>query len=186
MTCRLSNDATQQVALKRLEIAVTRAGEPVYHLVWHLLYNASGGEHIRVTRDERIAIAGGSEWEHGVQFCESQAGVSNIWPAGTYEFQLLGWVDRRPGLDLPNLKTKFRAEVDAFIEREMTRWRHASAEEWDEQHASDSSASVSHPRDGYQAGSVASPSMGPLALASPIGPFDSAGDDGIVVREGWG
>ena len=95
MTCRLSNDATQPVALKRLEIAVTRAGEAVYHLVWHLLYNASGGEHIRVTRDERIAIAGRSVWEHGVQFCESQAGVSNIWPAGTYEFQLLGWVDRR-------------------------------------------------------------------------------------------
>lgn len=137
MTCRLSNDATQPVALKRLEIVVARAGEPVYHLVWHLLYNTLSGEHIKVTREERIAVAGRSTWEQGVQFSESQADISNVWPAGTYEFELLGWGDRRPGLELPNIKTKFRAEVDPFIEREMTHWRHASAEEWDRRHASD-------------------------------------------------
>jgi hypothetical protein len=136
MTCKLSNNATQPVALKRLEIAVTRAGEPVFHLVWHLLYKVSGGEHARVTRDEGIVVAGKSIWESGVQFGESQADISNTWPAGTYEFELLGWVDRRPGLELPNLKTKFRADVDPLTEREMTHWTHASTEEWNRLRAS--------------------------------------------------
>jgi MinD-like ATPase involved in chromosome partitioning or flagellar assembly len=132
MTCGLSNEGRKPVELIRLEMAVTQAGESVYHLAWHLFYDAVGMKHVKARQSERITIAGKSVWKRGVQFRDSRADTSNIWPAGSYEFELLGWVDRRPGQAPPNLKTKFRSEVDPFIEREMRRWREASAKDWDE------------------------------------------------------
>jgi hypothetical protein len=69
-------------------------------------------------------------WEKGVQFRETRAAVPSDWPAGTYEVELLGWADRRPGRSAANLRTEFRAEVPAFIEREMRRWESASSEQW--------------------------------------------------------
>lgn len=138
VNCRVTNAATQAVDLMRLEIHVSRSDRPVYQLAWHLFYSIHGLEHVKTIQgDEQITISGGSEWERGVQFHESRADLSNVWPAGAYEFELVGWANRRPPRHLPNLRTTFRAEVDPSTERDMRRWRQASSTEWDEQGFSD-------------------------------------------------
>ncbi|MBL8529817.1 MAG: toll/interleukin-1 receptor domain-containing protein [Burkholderiales bacterium] len=136
MTCALSNEGPEPVELMHLEMTVTRAGESFYHLAWHSFYGTVGLTHVKARQSERITIAGKSVWRQGVQFRESRSDISNIWPAGSYELELLGWLDRRPP-DPPNLKTKFRSQVDSFIELEMRRWREASAKDWDELRDSD-------------------------------------------------
>jgi hypothetical protein len=137
MGCRLVNTAQQPLELNRLELTATRGDGAAYELAWHLLYTVEGLEHLKDPREERIRVAGTSTWERGVQFRDTRADVSNIWPAGAYEFELLGWVNRRPSDGGPNVRTRFRAEVDPATAREMTRWRNASAEEWTVRQASD-------------------------------------------------
>jgi hypothetical protein len=137
MMCELSNGATLPLTLERLALIVTRNGKSVYQMIWHLFYNAIGLEHEKVRRDEEILVTGASSWQRGVQLRESRADIPNVWPAAWYEFELLGWTDRPPDHTPPNLKTRFRAEVEPWVEREMTRWSRATTAEWDARDASD-------------------------------------------------
>jgi hypothetical protein len=129
MTCRLSNNGTKAIELKRLAIAVTKDGRRLYHLAWHLFYDRFGSEHVRTSGHGPITVGGESVWQQGVQFREQAAATSSVWSAGHYEIELLGWVDR-PSRASANLKTEFRVDVPAFVEREMKRWQTASPTEW--------------------------------------------------------
>lgn len=134
--CRLSNRGKLPLALERLGISVTRNGKSVYQMIWHLFYDADGLEHTKIKRDD-VVVDGKSSWQRGVQFRESRADIPNVWPAGWYAFELLGWANRPPDHLPPNLKTTFRAEVTPWLEREMTKWWRATAAAWDERKASD-------------------------------------------------
>ena len=129
MACRLVNKATQPIELNRLELVATR-DDTAYELPWHVLYTVEGLEHLKDPREERIKVAGGATWDRGVQFRDTRADVSNIWPAGVYRFELLGWVNRRPSDGGPNVRTRFRVNVDPGTVEGMTYWRNASAKEW--------------------------------------------------------
>ncbi|MGH8635896.1 MAG: hypothetical protein ACREUZ_02050, partial [Burkholderiales bacterium] len=130
MGCRIENAARQPCQLNRLELTASRDVEPLYEMAWHLLYSAAGLEHLKDPRGERIVIAGRSTWERGVQFRDTRADLPNLWRPGNYDFELLGWMNRRPAEGLANIKTRFRCEVDEYTVRTMARWRDASAEEW--------------------------------------------------------
>lgn len=130
MGCRLANVAQRPVQLNRIEMVVSRGGDPTYELAWRLLYTTVGLEHLKDPRDERIWIAGTSTWEKGVQLGDTRADISNLWKPAVYECELLGWLNRRPSDGVANLKTRFRAVVNADTVATMTRWHNASAEEW--------------------------------------------------------
>jgi MinD-like ATPase involved in chromosome partitioning or flagellar assembly len=129
MTCRLSNNGTKAIELNRLAIAMTKNGRRLHHLAWHLFYDRFGSEHVRTSGHGPITVGGESVWQQGVQFREQAAAKSSVWSAGHYEIELRGWVDR-PSRASANLKTGFRVEVPAFVEREMKRWQTASQSEW--------------------------------------------------------
>jgi hypothetical protein len=130
MRCGIANAARQPQQLNRLELMVSRGGEPVYEMSWHLLYSAAGLEHLKDPREERIMIAGRSTWERGVQFRDSRADIPNVWKPGAYEFELLAWMNRRPADGVANVRTKFHADVDEYTAATLARWHTASVEEW--------------------------------------------------------
>jgi hypothetical protein len=130
MGCRIANTARQPLQLNRLELAVSHDDEPTYEMAWHLLYSTAGLEHLKDPREERIVVAGRSTWERGVQFRDTRADVPNLWRPGSYEFELLGWMNRRPADGVANVRTRFHGEVDEYTVRTMARWRRASAGEW--------------------------------------------------------
>ena len=134
MMCRLTNGLSHPIVLSRLELKATRDGAPAFDLVQSLFYAARGGEHTQVQRDNPITIGPGSKWESGVQFRDIRTEIPNAWPTGQYEFELIGWV-LMP--DTRTLKTTFRADVEQYVEFQMTRWRNASAKEWTESRTSD-------------------------------------------------
>jgi hypothetical protein len=137
MGCRLDNRGRRPLALNRLELAVARGGESAYELAWHLFYTSDGLEHLKAPYEERITVEGHAAWQRGVQFRSTRSDVSNVWPAGAYEFELLGWVSCRPAESRANVRTTFRAVVDQRTSSTMARWRGASVEEWTAQEASD-------------------------------------------------
>jgi TIR domain-containing protein len=131
MMCRATNNLPYPIELSQLEIRVSRDGEAIFHLRHHLFYNARGGEHTQVAGELPVIIIPDATWESGVQFRDVQPDISNVWPAGRYEFELIGLAATT------SLRTTFRANVEQYVEKEMTRWRNASTEEWNASRASD-------------------------------------------------
>jgi hypothetical protein len=137
MGCRLNNVGSAPLALNRLELTVSRGVELIYELGWHLFYSAAGLEHLKDPHEQRITIAEHSVWERGVQFRSTRADLSNVWPAGSYDFELLGWAGCRAGESRANVRTRFRATVDPRTASDMAHWRNATAQEWNHLRASD-------------------------------------------------
>jgi len=132
MTCQVINRAKQGMVLKRLEIVVRRDGEHVFHLSWTLPYEVEGYLHTEVKQEMNIPIAGQSVWEKGIQFRDSQVDRPNIWPAGSYDFDLLGWANRTPGVELADLRSSFRAKVTDDNVAILTEWRNGDDQKWDD------------------------------------------------------
>ena len=130
MGCRIANEARQPQQINRLELTAWRGGQLAYEMAWHLLYSIAGLEHLKNPRDERIVLAGQTTWERGVQFRDTRADIPNTWTLGVYEFELLGWLNRRPADGVANVKTKFLADVDGYTTRTLARWHTATAAEW--------------------------------------------------------
>jgi hypothetical protein len=137
MGCRLVNAGGQDLVLNRLEIVVLHDGAPAFDLAWHLFYSTIGLEHLKNPNEGRITVAGRSTWDRGVQFRCTTADLPNVWPVGAYEFEMLGWVNCRPGESRANVRTRFRTEVDRQTFGAMTHWRAASPDEWTKSGASD-------------------------------------------------
>ena len=131
MTCKLTNDAKQPVLLNRLELLVTEKDQDVYQMIWNLLYDTAGYQHIEVNEEMEIPIDGRSTWSRGVQFREPRKQKPNVWPVGAYDFELLGWASRRHPREQPNIVTRFRGNVTPGIMQELEEWRNASSEVYD-------------------------------------------------------
>jgi hypothetical protein len=132
--CRLTNHGSQPLTLTQLALTVFREGELIYDLGMHLFYSAEGLEHVKDI-ERRIDVAGRSEWEKGVQF-RGRADTPNIWPVGSYEFDLLAWVNCRPASSRANVRTTFRSDVDRRTFLDLARWRGATPDEWTRLNAS--------------------------------------------------
>ena len=135
MGCRLTNHGSRPLTLTQLTLVVFRDDEALYDLHAYLFYSAHGLEHKKEI-EQPVVVAGRSEWERGVQF-RGKADTPNVWPIGSYEFDLLGWVNCRPAASRANVRTSFRSGVDKRTFMEFARWRGASPEEWTRLNASD-------------------------------------------------
>jgi len=136
MIFRLFNDSESAIELDWLALTARSDDETEFYLVPRLLFNARGGEHEKVPSNWNIVIDARSTVEIGMQFRDPRADLPNPWPVGAYRFELAGWVNSDHNVDLSNLRTTFQGEV-SWQNPEMTRWRDASMEEWDESGASD-------------------------------------------------
>ncbi len=131
LVCRVTNGTKEPVAINRLLVDVSADGRRLFEMSWHLFYDVRGLEHSKAVW-EPITVQPESVWQRGVQFRETVADVANVWPAGTYDFELLGWAERNPSRQGANLRTTFTAEVSPSTEEMMRHTRAAPPASWDE------------------------------------------------------
>ncbi len=126
------------VWINHLAMKVSRGGEAVYQLAWHLFYST-----FRVLRTSGWGPTSRSAWLRDRCWTRVSSfgtfgheGSNTLQTGACAELRLFGWVNR--GRDQPpNLRTAFRATIDAYVEGQMTRWWRASWQDWDALAASD-------------------------------------------------
>src|SRR4029450_6756366 len=66
----------------------------------------------------------------GVQFIGPHLDWKLLWSAGEYEFDISGWVNRKPREPEADLRTRFRAEISPGESQELNRWAEAPNSVW--------------------------------------------------------
>ena len=67
----------------------------------------------------------------GVQFVGPRLDWELQWPAGEYELDILGWINKGPREPEADLRTKFQVEINSWESRELTLWAEAPESKWE-------------------------------------------------------
>lgn len=126
------NKSAQRARVRWLEAHVTPPSSLNMQFVWNVFYDYSpDGKLMRKTANAKMLelYAEGSK-SIGVQFIGLRLDSRLLWPEGTYEFNLLGWVSREPRDRNSDLKTRFRVKVSGRECDFLSYWAGASNSEW--------------------------------------------------------
>lgn len=142
LTCELRNDLDRDAELRSIEASADWPNGEGQDLSLRLLYDPKGLEHVRRFQDDvRIRIPAGG-LSTGLQLMTSVVTGVVLWPAGHYEFQVRGWVNRYRRQGEANLRTTFDADLafrDALVIEEHARW---SDEQWRQAGYSDDAVGI--------------------------------------------
>jgi hypothetical protein len=133
LDCHLINEGQKSGRIQRLEALVTPSGKRGIQFTWNLFYEYLPGGLVQ----EKIADAGPLELRPaesrllGVQFIGLRLDWKLLWPAGEYEFDISGWVNREPREPEANLRTRFRAKISPRESLDLNRWAEAPNSAWE-------------------------------------------------------
>jgi hypothetical protein len=149
LDCHLVNKSAQPARIRWLEAHVTPPSSLNMQFVWNVFYDYSPDRKLMRKTDKAKMIeldAGGSK-SIGVQFIGLQLESRLLWPEGTYEFNVLGWVSREPRYRDVDLKTRFRVKVSGRECDFLRYWAGASNSEWNALHDPDRAVAIPLPID---------------------------------------
>jgi hypothetical protein len=132
LDCHLINESRKPGRIQRLEALVTPSGRRGIQFMWNLFYEYLPGGQVQA----KIADAGplelgpGESRLLGVQFIGPHLDWKLLWSAGEYEFDISGWVNRKPREPEADLRTRFRAEISPGESQELNRWAEAPNSVW--------------------------------------------------------
>lgn len=131
LMCNLVNSSTKLGTVHRLEAHVTGPSGTRNHFVWKLFFKyAPGGQIVRKEIDPHpIAIPGRDSKFVLIQF-EGDEAIRDRWVAGSYEFEMIGWVNRKHRGESVNLRTVFHINISKNEARWLNHWETASEETW--------------------------------------------------------
>ena len=132
LDCHLVNKSGQPARVRWLEAHVTPPSSLNMQFVWNVFYDYSpDGNLMRKTAEAQPLELGARDSKSiGVQFIGLRLDSRLLWPEGTYEFNLLGWVSREPRDRDVDLKTGFRVKVSGRECDFLRYWAAASDSEW--------------------------------------------------------
>ncbi len=133
LDCHLINESKQPGRLRRLEAMVTPSGKRGIQFMWNLFYDYLPGDQVQVKTADAgpLELGPGESQLLGVQFVGPRLDWQLLWPAGDYEFDILGWINREPREPEADLRTRFQIEISPRESRELNRWAEAPASAWE-------------------------------------------------------
>lgn len=132
LDCHLINENRKPGRMQRLEALVTPSGKRGIQFMWNLFYEYLPGGRVQ----EKTADAGplelgpGESRLLGVQFIGPRLDWKLMWPAGEYEFDILGWINREPREPEADLRTRFQVGISHWESQELNRWAEAPDSAW--------------------------------------------------------
>jgi hypothetical protein len=133
LDCHLINESRKPGRIRRLEAMVTPSGKRGIQFMWNIFYEyLPGGQVQEKTADAGpLELGPGESQLLGVQFIGPRLDWKLLWPAGEYEFDILGWVNREPREPEADLRTRFRVKISPWESRELNRWYKAPDSTWE-------------------------------------------------------
>jgi hypothetical protein len=132
LDCAVVNEGPKVGRVRRLEAQVTPAGKRPLLFAWNVFYEfLPGGRVMEVSAAaEPMELAPGISRFVGVQFKGPRLEWPLQWPAGTYDFDILGWVNRNPREHDADLRTRFSAVVSGRDALDLDGWARAPDAAW--------------------------------------------------------
>ncbi len=131
LTCELRNELDRDEELRAIEASATGPGDLEFDFNWRLVFDSRGLEHERrIERETKIAIPARQKVRTGIQLTAPVLTDEVRWPAGGYEIQLRGWVNRGRSQGPANLRTRFHAEFDHWGARQVLVHARLSDKDW--------------------------------------------------------
>lgn len=132
LDCHLVNEGNRPARVRRLEVAVTPTGKRGLPFAWNLFYEfLPGGRVMEKTADAaELEVDSRSSRMLGVQFVGPRMDWELQWPAGEYEFDMQGWVNRSPRQEA-DMRTRFRTRIGPRDVAALNQWAHAPQAAWD-------------------------------------------------------
>jgi hypothetical protein len=134
LDCHLINEDQKSGRIERLEALVTPSGKRGIQFTWNLFYEYLPGRRLvqeRITDARPLELRPLESRLLGVQFVGLRLDWELLWPAGEYEFDISGWVNREPRDPQANLKTRFRANISPRESLQLNHWAKASNSTWE-------------------------------------------------------
>ena len=115
--CNFINPSPKVSALHRLEATVVDPRNQTRQFQWNLFFEyAPGGAQVRKTTDPfPIAVVPRSSVLQFIEFKIAEGEKIDSWPEGCYEFNILGWANRRDRKSSPNITATFHIEIDEML-----------------------------------------------------------------------
>jgi hypothetical protein len=115
--CNLLNPSAKVAALHHLEATVLDPKKQKRRFLWNLFFEyAAGGGQVRKTTDPfPIAVGPRSSAFQFIEFKLAEGDAIDFWPEGRYEFNILGWVNRRDRKFSRNITATFHIEIDQML-----------------------------------------------------------------------
>lgn len=143
LSCELRNGLDRDAVLRAIEGTATTPGGSTLDLSLRLYFDVHGGEHVRRTQpDADIVVPAAGARRTGIQLSGSLVSDIVRWPAGQYDFTLLGWVDRDRRRQPANLHATFAAELDRWGEWQVAAHAELSDAEWQQRRYSDDAVGI--------------------------------------------
>lgn len=117
LICNLVNKSTKTGTLHRLEVKVCDPRNWTYNYVWKLFYKYSptGIQIEKETDPYPISVAPKDSKVIFVEFKAIEILQSYSWQEGTYEFKVIGWINRKNRKGPHNLKSNFHIYITSEI-----------------------------------------------------------------------
>jgi len=115
--CNFINPSAKVGALHHLEVTVLDPEKRKRRFEWNLFFEYTpGGAQVRKTTDPfPIAVVPRSSVIQFIEFKIADGEKVDYWPQGRYEFNILGWVNRRNRKSSPSITVTFHIEIDHML-----------------------------------------------------------------------
>jgi hypothetical protein len=115
--CNFINPSAKVGALHHLEATVLDPENRKRRFEWNLFFEYTpGGVQVRKTTDPfPIAVVSRSSVLQFIEFKIAEGEKIDYWPQGRYEFNILGWVNRRNRKSSPSITATFHIEIDHVL-----------------------------------------------------------------------
>jgi hypothetical protein len=112
--CNFVNSRAKVGAVHHLEATVLDPQQQKRRFQWNLFFEyAQGATHVQKKTDPfPIAVLPRSSTLHFIEFKLVGGEKIKHWPQGRYEFNIVGWANRRHRKSRPNIKATFHVEID--------------------------------------------------------------------------
>jgi tetratricopeptide (TPR) repeat protein len=138
INCDIVNESSARASVRKLEAALITPEGLQLRFAWNVFYDFRPSnllESSRMTKTSdahEIEVEAGASRSLGIQFLGPALEPHHLWTPGEYEFELYGWVNRQPGHDRFDLKTKFKAEIHDSETIQVKYWSGATSSQWDQ------------------------------------------------------
>lgn len=133
LDCHLINESRKPGRVQRLEALVTPSGKRGIQFIWNLFYEFLPGGQVMEKTADAATLELGPEASRmlGAQFVGPRLAWELQWPAGQYEFDILGWVNRGPREPEADLRTRFKVEISPQESQWLNFWAEAPESAWE-------------------------------------------------------
>jgi len=113
LACNFVNARGKVGAVHRLEATVLDPEKNTRRFEWNLFYEYGqrGQELLKTTDPFPIAVLPRSNAFYFIEFKLTKGEQIKYWPQGLYEFNILGWANRRDRKRRPNITATFHIEI---------------------------------------------------------------------------